>query len=127
MMPIPKSPTHQDVSSYACGNLKSTFKDRKKFLSGTLLIYFPSKHLTEPSVTLCSLSSAGRAHALFTYLRRELPELPELCSLDQNRHCSLYSRDKSLQQSSRICASQPQNMILIITVNQLKQLVSSSQ
>lgn len=37
-----------------------------------LLIYFPSKHLREPSVALCSLSSAALAHALFTYLHGEL-------------------------------------------------------
>jgi len=91
MMSIPKSPTHQDVSSYACGNLKSTSKDRKKFPSGMLLIYFPSKYLTEPSVVLCSLSFTGLAHVLFTYLCRELPDLPELCLLDWNRHRSLYS------------------------------------
>lgn len=123
-----KSPTHQDVSSYACSNLKSTFKDRKKFPWGMLLIYFPSKHLREPSVALCSLSSAGLAHAVFTYPCGEPPELPELCLLDRNWHRLLYSRDKRLQQSSHVCASQPQNMILIITVNQLKQqLVSPSQ
>lgn len=51
MIPIPKSPTHQHVSSSACSDLNSPFQDR-------LLICYPHKHLSEPSVKLCSLSSS---------------------------------------------------------------------